>query len=413
VTSHAGAALGKMSAVFILHKVHIVSQLKGIRVLDLGTVITAPLASMMLADLGADVIKVEKPQGGDTFRSFNGGLYSPYFLAFNRNKRSLTLDLRKPEGREIMEKLLVTADVMVENYRPGVMDRLGMGSARLKELNPRLIHATITGFGNDGPYADRPAFDTVGQALSGMANLFIDAQDPRLRGPTIVDNVTGMNLAYGVLGALFERERTGVARRVEVNMLESAIGFMPDVFANFTQTGTTIDAYSRVAASQSYACRCADGKMLAVHLSSQEKFWQGLTAALERPDLAADPRFATRMDRFRHYQEVCTALAEAFITRERAYWMPRLQENDVPFAPIHTVPEVFEDPQVKHLGSFYDRHHPTEGAQRALHRPVAIDGEREQQLYPPPVLGEHTDEVLREIGCDEARVAALRKSGVV
>jgi len=390
-----------------------VSQLKDIRVLDLGTVITAPLAGMMLADLGADVIKVEKPDGGDTFRSFNGGLYSPYFLAFNRNKRSLTLDLRKPEGRSVMEKLLAAADVMIENYRPGVMDRLGMGTARLKELNPRLIHATITGFGKDGPYADRPAFDSVGQALSGMANLFLDANDPRLRGPTIVDNVTGMNLAYGVLGALFERERTGVARRVEVNMLESAMGFMPDVFANFTQTGAAIDSYSRVAASQSYACRCADGKMVAVHLSSQEKFWHGLTAALERPDLASDPRFATRMDRFKHYQAACAALAGAFARRERAYWLPRLEANDVPFAPIHAIPDVLEDPQVQHLGSFYDRSHPTQGRQRALHRPVTMDGRREEQLHPPPLLGEHTDEVLKEIGYDAAGIAALRGNGVV
>ena len=389
------------------------SQLKGIRVLDLGTVITAPLAAMMIADLGADVIKVEKPVGGDTFRSFNGGLYSPYFLAFNRNKRSITLDLQKPEGRAVMEKLLVTADVLIENYRPGVMDRLGMGSARLKELNPRLIHASITGFGQSGPYADRPAFDTVGQALSGMANLFLDSDDPRLRGPTIVDNVSGMNLAYGVLGALFERERSGVARRVEVNMLESAMAFMPDVFSNFNQTGAVMHAYSRVAASQSWACRCADGKMVAVHLSSQEKFWHGLTAALERPDLAADPRFFTRMDRFKHYQEVCTALAAAFATRDRAHWMERLAANDVPFAPVHNVAEVLEDPQVQHLGSFYERSHPSEGRQRALHGPVTMDGEREEQRHAPPLLGEHTDDVLREIGYDAARIAALRKSGIV
>ncbi len=387
--------------------------LEGVRVLELGQIITAPLAGMMLADLGAQVIKIENPQGGDPFRSFRGGQYSPHFTAFNRNKRSITLNLQHAEGKAIALKLIAGSDVLLENFRPDVMARLGLDTATLASTNARLIHASITGFGADGPYVERPAFDTVGTALSGMGSLFFDPDDPQVRGPTIVDNVSGMYTAYGILGALFERVRTGKGRRIEVNMLEAAMAFMPDSFANFHQLDLPQGPYSRSSASQSYALRCGDGKLVAIHLSSPEKFWQGLTRAINRPALAKDPRFATRMDRVQNYQVLREVLAESFLARKQDEWIRLLSAEDVPCAPVYGLGEVENDPQVRHLETFYATTHPTQGPQIGIHRPVRIDGGRGPIDGAAPTLGEHTAAVLKELGYGAEEVATLRGSGVV
>ncbi len=387
--------------------------LQGIRVLELGQIITAPLAGMMLADLGAEVVKLENPTGGDPFRSFRGGQYSPHFTAYNRNKRSITLNLQHAEGKAIALQLIAGVDVLLENFRPDVLERLGLGAATLTATNPRLIHASITGFGASGPYVERPAFDTVGMALSGMGSLFFDADDPQVRGPTIVDNISGMYTAYGIIGALFERVRTGRGRRIEVNMLEAAIAFMPDPFANYHQLDIPQGPYSRSAASQSYALRCSDGKMIAIHLSSPEKFWEGLTRAIARPDLAGEARFATRMERMRNYLVLRDELAKTFLTRPRDEWVRLLASADVPSAPVYDLNEVERDPQVRHLESFYAMTHPEEGPQIGIHRPVRIDGGRGPIDAPAPTLGEHTEEVLREYGYDKAAVAGLRERGVL
>jgi len=386
--------------------------LKGVSVVDLGTMITAPLAGMMLADLGADVVKVEHPQGGDPFRSFRGGLYSPHFVAFNRGKRSIKLDLRSDDGREILLKLLARADVLVENYRTGVMERLGLSPGVLEATNPRLIHCSITGFGKDGPYSARPAYDMVGQALSGIAGLFLDPERPEPSGPTIPDNATGMFACYGILGALYERERTGTGRRIEVNMMEASIAFMPDSFANLTKLGIANDRLTRVASSHSFAFRCADANLLAVHLSSQPKFWEAFCGVLERPDLITDERFKTRDMRIHNYRELSRVLSEAVVTRPRAEWVTLLEAADVPFAPVQTIQEVIDDQQVHHLHTFYEEQHPTEGRNLAIHRPVLIDGARDA-VAPAPTLGEHTDAVLMELGCGRDELERLRTAGVI
>ena len=368
--------------------------LNGIRVLELGTMITAPLAGMMLGDLGADVIKIERPDGGDPFRSFRGGLYSPHFIAFNRNKRSVALDLQSDAGKVALRNLLATADVLLENYRPGVLDRLGFSAEVLKSEYPRLIWCSITGFGSGGPYGDRPAYDAVAGALSGIASLTLDSDAPKTSGPTIADNVTGMYAAYGILGALFERERSGVGRRVEVNMLEAAVSFIPDSFSNFTKLKLHNGPRTRVATSQSYAFRCADEKLLALHLSSQPKFWEALLRVIERPQLNDDPRFSTRDGRVRNFTSLEAILSEAFLERDRDCWMARLRSEDVPFAPVQTIAEVIDDGQIRHLGTFYEAEHPTEGPLTLVRRPVLIDGEREVDSKPPPTLGQHTADVL-------------------
>lgn len=380
--------------------------LAGVTVVELTTMITGPLAGMLLADLGAEVFKIENPEGGDLFRSFRGGLYSPHFCAYNRNKRSVTLDLRSAQGKFALEKLLQRADVFLENFRPGVVDRLGFSEERLAELNPRLIRCHISGFGPDGPYAERPAYDAVAQALSGMSSLFLEPEAPKVSGPTIGDNVTGHYACQGILAALLERERTGRARRVDVNMLESTLAFMPDPFAYYTQMDLVSDPYLRARTSQSYAFRCRDGKLIAVHLSSQDKFWQEFIDALERPDMLGNPLFASRALRIDNYRSIHEQAAATIERHPRAYWIERFSGRDIPFAPVYDVTEVFNDPQVRHLGSFFTLEHPKMGTLTSIRRPVWLDGSRaDQPCEPPPVLGEHTEAVLREIGASTRKAA--------
>jgi crotonobetainyl-CoA:carnitine CoA-transferase CaiB-like acyl-CoA transferase len=388
--------------------------LNGVRVIELTTMITGSLCGQMLADMGADSIKIEKKEGGDMFRSWRGGTYSAQFGAYNRNKRSMTLDIRSDEGREILLKLVETADVLVENFRPGVMKRLKLSVEELRARNPKLIYCSISGFGEDGPYEKRPAYDAVAQSLSGIASLFVDPETPQTTGPTISDNITGINACYGIMAALFERERGGPPRSISVNMLESSIWFLPDPFANLTQQDIQPSPTSRSEASQSHAMRCSDGKLLAVHISSQEKFWQAVTGALGVEHMRDDPRYADRMSRIAHYFDMTAEFKKAAIEHPRAYWVPRLEEADVPYAPINTLPDVFDDPQVKHLDTFFEVEHPEEGKQTFSRRAVYIDGSRDDQpMNPPPQLGEHTDEVLAELGVDAEAVTALRDKGVV
>lgn len=372
--------------------------LNDILVIELGTVLTAPLAGMMLADLGARVIKVEHPNGGDPFRRHAGELYSPHFVAYNRNKESIQLDLQSEAGKADLAKLIRQADVLLDNYRYGVLQRLGFGDEYLKELNPRLVQCSITGFGVGGPYQDRPCYDAVAVALSGLSSQIIDPDNPVVSGPSLSDNITGMYAAYGILGALYNRNRTGEGAKVEINMLEASIAFSPEGFSQYTRHGMVPQPLSRVAISQSYAFRCADERLVAVHLSSVEKFWQGFIQAIERSDLLIDERFATPPLRTQHYQELARLLGETFATKTREEWCERLAAHDVPFAPVNNVPEVMADSQVRHLETFYKVEHPERGVLTAIHRPVRINGQRGPVDKAAPVLGEHSDAIRREFG---------------
>jgi crotonobetainyl-CoA:carnitine CoA-transferase CaiB-like acyl-CoA transferase len=373
--------------------------LSGVRVIELTTMITGPFAGMMLADLGADVIKVENPNGGDPFRSFRGGLYSPHFCGYNRNKRSIVLDLRAPDGGAALERLVERSDVLLENFRPGVLDRLGFDDRRLGQLNRALVHCHISGFGATGPYAERAAYDAVAQALSGMASLFLEPADPHVSGPTIADNVTGQYACYGMLAALFERERTGAGCRIDVNMLDASIAFMPDPFGYYTQMGLVSDRHLRAHTSQSYAFRCADQELLVVHLSSQPKFWEQFVEVIGRPELRDDPRLMTRELRIANYDVLHGLAAAEIVAKPREHWLMEFAKRDVPFAPVYDVTEVFSDPQVQHLDSFSKLTHPTMGQVVSIRRPVHFDQSRaDQPQVAPPMLGEHTQEILREIG---------------
>lgn len=374
--------------------------LKDLLVIELGTMVTAPLAGMMLADMGARVIKVELPETGDPFRAHGGGRYSPPFVAYNRGKESIQLDLRSPAGLANLSRLLRRADVVLENFRPGVMDKMGLGNDQLRELNPRLIRASITGFGKDGPYKDRPAYDSVPLALSGLSSLMLDPEDPEMSGPTIADNITGMYAAQGILGALLRRTSTGTGGHVEVNMLEAAIAFIPDAFAQFSRAGIVSGPDTRVRISQAYALRTSDDRLVSVHFSSVAKFWEGLLKVIARPDLASDERFATPAARTRNYPQLRQILMDIFATRSRDEWVAALAAEGVPGGPVNRVDEVRDDPQVMHLGTFARTSHPAMGEVIGIKSPIRLDGARQDEPSPPPELNADAAAIAAEFGLE-------------
>lgn len=383
-----------------MHKV-----LSGIKVLEQGTFITGPAAGMFLADLGAEVVKIEQPGTGDPFRAFKGGLYSPHFQTYNRNKRSITLNPKLPEDAAVFDELVKDSDVYIQNFRPGAADRLGAGEARLRGLNPRLVYCAISGFGQTGPAAGRPAYDTVAQAASGFLKLLVNPANPRVLGPAIADAMTGIYAAYGILGALVERGRTGLGRKVEVSMLEAMCHFNLDAFTHYFSEDEIMGPFSRPSVSQSYVLECADGLWIALHMSSPEKFWQGLANAIERPQLFEDPRYATREARIARQDELIVLLGDLFRQHDRATWCQRLEAEDVPHAPMYDTREAMQDPQAQHLQLKVSAPHPEGGEWHTIRSPVSFDGERALQVTAPPMLGADNDTIVEPI---RRRLGALK-----
>jgi crotonobetainyl-CoA:carnitine CoA-transferase CaiB-like acyl-CoA transferase len=369
--------------------------LAGIRVLEQGTFITGPCAGMMLADLGADVIKVESPEG-DPYRAYQNGQYSPHFQAYNRNKRSLALNLKNAPDHKLFEGLVREADVFIQNFRPGTAERLGIGVARLQELNPRLVYCSISGFGSSGPYTERPSYDSVAQALSGFLSVVVDYRRPQFLGPALADAITGMYAAQAILGALIERGRTGRGRLVEISMLEAMTHFAVEPFAAYFALGETPTSADRPRLAQAYILRTADQRLIAIHLSSLEKFWVGLVAALEAPELASDPRFNTRLGRIAEYEALRVELDVRFSRQSLSHWLERLQESDVPHAPINRIDEVVGDPQVEHLGIVVPIESP-HGATHAVRPAAQFDGERARSVRAAPLLDEHGAAIRAEL----------------
>ncbi|WP_066270331.1 CaiB/BaiF CoA transferase family protein [Hydrogenophaga palleronii] len=361
--------------------------LSGIKVLEQGTFITGPAAGMYLADLGAEVIKLEQPDTGDPFRSFNGGLYSPHFQTYNRNKRSITLNPKQADDAAVFDELVKDADVYIQNFRPGAAERLGAGETRLRGLNSRLIYCAISGFGQTGPAAGRPAYDSVAQAASGFLKLIVNPANPRVVGPAMADALTGFYAAYGILGALVERGRTGVGRKVEVSMLEAMCHFNLDAYTHLFSENEIMGPFSRPSVSQSYVLECADGRWIALHMSSPEKFWQGLAKAIERPRLFDDTRFSTRSARIAHQEALIVLLGDLFRLRERSDWCRRLEAEDVPHAPMYDTHEAMQDPQAIHLQLKVGAPHPLGGDWHTIRSPVSFDGQRPLDVTAPPTLG--------------------------
>lgn len=377
--------------------------LEGFRVVELGTYITGPAAGMHLADLGADVIKVERPGEGDPFRAFKGGLYSPHYQTYNRNKRSIALDTKQPDDLAILHDLVATADVFIQNFRPGVAEKLGAGEADLRRVRPDLIYCAISGFGTSGPSRDRPAFDTVAQAASGYLRLLTPPTNPRVIGPAIADSVTGQYAAMACLAALLERSKTGKGRRIDISMLEAMAHFNLDSFTHYYSVGEVMGPLSRPVVSQSYTFECADGKWVAIHLSSPTKFWQGLLTATGQEQLAEDLRFSERLERIRHQDELIAHFTPIFRGRTRDDWCALLLANEVPHSPAYDSDEALEDPQAQHLQLKVSAPSTELGMFTTVRAPYNFDGAPELEVLPPPVLDEHGAEIRAEL--------ARRKAG--
>lgn len=371
--------------------------LKDIRVIELGTYITGPAAGMHLADLGADVIKVERPGTGDPFRAFKGGLYSPHYQTYNRNKRSIALDTKDPADLAVLHDLVSTADVFIQNFRPGVAEKLGAGEDDLRKVRPDLIYCAISGFGTSGPSRDRPAYDTVAQAASGYLRLLTPPTNPRVIGPAIADAVTGQYAAMGILAALMERSKTGKGRRLDISMLEAMCHFNLDSFTHYYSVGEVMGPLSRPVVSQSYTFECADGKWIALHMSSPTKFWEGLLAATGQEHLNDDPRFSERLERIKHQDELIDHFAPVFQTKTRDAWCALLLTNEVPHSPAYDSNEALEDPQARHLNIKVEAPSSELGTYTTVRPPYNFDGTPELGVLPPPVLDEHGAEIRAEL----------------
>jgi crotonobetainyl-CoA:carnitine CoA-transferase CaiB-like acyl-CoA transferase len=386
--------------------------LAGVRVVEIASYVTGPYAASLLADLGASVIKVEERVQGDPFRNWGQGGYSATFRGVNHSKRSLALDLRCDAARAIVLGVLDTADVFIQNFRPGVVERMGVGWEVASARNPRLVYCSISGFGDGGPYRDLAGYDTVGQAMSGLLGLLTDADAPRPMGMSLSDHLTGLIACYGILGALLGRERSGVGQHVATSLLEATTSFLAEITARYLEDGKVPNRETRAHAAQAYAVVAGDALPLVVHLSSPTKFWEALTSALGREELRQDPRFATRQARIKHYQDLNDILVAVLKTGPRQDWLKRLQDAGVPCAPINSLDEVFADEQVEWLGMVQEVVHPTQGSMRLIGNGVRLDGQQPLVLA-PPLLGEHTDEILAELGYADREIQQLRDQQVV
>jgi formyl-CoA transferase/CoA:oxalate CoA-transferase len=393
----------------------------GVRVLDLSRMLAGPYGSMLLADLGAEVIKIEEPRGGDPMRAMGppflgpDGRESAYFLSINRNKKSVALDLERPEGRGVFHELCRVSDVVWENFRPGVMARLGCAPETLRVLNPRLVVCSISAFGQVGPYRDWPAFDLALQAMGGAMSLTgEDGRPPVRMGLPMGDLAGGMFGALAVAAALFRREHTGEGTVIDLSLLDCQVSLLTYVaqyfWADGRVPGRVGSGHASVVPYQAFATR--DGFLVVAVFA--EKFWSGFCRAIERPELAADPRFDSNPKRVGAKGELVPLLEAIFPGRTTAEWLARLQAEGVPAAPINRVDQVLDDPQVRLRDMVVDLAHPKLGTVKMLGTPIKPADAAPFQPAPPPALGDHTDAVLGELlGYPAARIEALRRSGVV
>jgi crotonobetainyl-CoA:carnitine CoA-transferase CaiB-like acyl-CoA transferase len=388
--------------------------LEGTICVDVSGHVAGPYAGSLLGDLGCDVLKVELPAGGDTHRGRNPKYegYGPSFRALNRNKKSVTVDLRHKKGREILLKLLSTADIFLDNFRPPTRNKLRLDYEELAGLNPKLIHCSISGYGQSGPYRDKPGFDTIGQALSGMMSLVTDLDDPKVAGVSFVDHCAGVFAVYGIMAALLARAKTGRGQFIDISLLQVATAFIESHVADYLNGGEAVSR-ENFPKGRIYSLLDCDKKPFMVHLSGHNQAWEGLLEAAELDSLIGDPRFASRKQRADQHQEIVRILRHQFCKKSREYWLPRLDDNSIPNAPINTIPEVFDNPQIKHLGIPRQITHLKMGVTNLVGSPINLTGTPTRFFRPAPLLGEHTEEVLTQLGYDNAALKELRDDRVI
>ena len=374
--------------------------LDGIRVVDLTSYIAGSYAAMQLADMGADVVKVESPEG-DAFRELPG------FFGWNRGKRSISVDLKNPEGRAIVERLATGGDVFMENMRPGVAERLGVGWTRFAALNPRLVYCSVTAFGSTGPGAERPGFDPIFQALGGLMTLQGFGGPPQYLRTAPTDYYTAALATQAILAALFTRERTGRGQRVETSLLRGVLAL---------QSGVAVDypgKPSLVRDNPTYRLyQAGDGQWFFLAVGNQS-FWVKLTKALGLERVADDPRFGSWLLRVQNNADLLPILEARFREKPRTEWLELLAAHDIPAAPVQPLLDFFEDPAVRHHDLVHEYEHPEVGRLRLVGQPIAFTETPTRDPGPPPTLGQHTDEILCELGYTDAEIAALRARRVL
>lgn len=391
--------------------------LEDLLVIDLTRALAGPYCTMMLGDLGARVIKIETPDGGDDTRGWgppfiNGE--SSYFLGINRNKESLTLNLKQPDAREVLRRLLGRADVLVENFRAGTMDRFGFGFPSVHALNPRLVYASISGFGQDGPYRERTAYDLILQGMGGLMGTTGEEGGPPVKvGVAVTDIAAGMFAAYGILAALRVRDRTGQGQLVDAAMLDAQVSWLTYQAGYYFATGENPrrlgSAHPSLVPYQAF--RTQDG-YINVAVGS-EGIWGRFVEAIGAPHLAVDPRFRTNPDRVAHRSELIALLDPIFATRSTADWVTAMEQAGVPAGPIYQLSDIFGDPQVRHREMMQEIDHPRAGRIKQTGVPIKLSATPGRIASPPPVLGQHTESILKELGYDVSGIASLRSSGAI
>ncbi len=389
--------------------------LDGFRVIDLTTMVSGPFATMMLGDQGADVIKVEAPGGGDHVRTGGnraGGL-ATQFINTNRNKRSIAVDLKHPRGREVVGRLAAGADVFIQNFRPGVVDRLGVGEPEIRAASPQIVYVSISGFGEAGPYATKRVYDPIIQAASGLASVQGGSDDarPRLIRTILPDKLTAVTAAQAVTAALLARARSGEGQHVRLSMLDAVVAFL---WASDMGGHTFVDQPAdgqRAASFIDLIYETRDGFMSVAVMSDRE--WRGLARAAERPEWLEDERFKTPALRDENIDERLALTQEAIRTRTTAEWMERLEAEDVPCAPVLTRSQLVEHPQVAAGDTLVEYDHPAAGRLRQAGPAASFEATPATVRRGAPLLGEHTDELLGEAGFSAEGIATLRGDGVV
>ncbi|HEX7229056.1 MAG TPA: CoA transferase [Candidatus Binatia bacterium] len=392
--------------------------LAGIRVLDLTRVLAGPYCTMFLGDLGAEVVKIEQPGVGDDTRGWgppfaNGE--SAYFLCVNRNKKSLTIDLKSAEGSSLVRQLAAQADVVIENFRPGAIEQLGLGYDQLRTINPKIIYASLSGFGADGPMADLPGYDLIVQAWGGLMSITgSEESGPFKVGVAIIDVVAGLMLGKSIAAALYARERMGFGQKLDTSLLEAEVAVLINAGSNYLVSGKVPgrwgNAHPTIVPYQSFQ---TEDSYLVVGVAS-EGIWKRFCAAIGKSELARDPRFEKNSDRVAHREVLIPMLSEIFRSRNNQSWLRVLNEAEVPCAPIQTIDQVFQSPQVLHRKMLVEVAHATAGSVRMAGLPVKFSATPASVRLPPPLLGEHSEQVLASwLGMSSEAVAQLKDKGIV
>lgn len=392
--------------------------LTGIRVLDLSRVVSGPFCSMLLGDLGAEIIKIEEPEHGDDSRAFGPpfvGGESAYFLSVNRNKRSCAINLRDPDGVWLTRQLAEQCDVLLDNFRPGTMKRLGLDHRELRAINPKLVSCSITGFGSTGPDAQRPGYDLIIQGESGVMDITGDPDGPPTKvGTSIGDLLTGQFATQGILAALLERVRTGVGRHVDVSMLDSMASLLTFNAGIYFTTGQSPkrrgNTHATIAPYETF--QASDG-WINIGVAN-DKFWQLFCKVIERHDLAAQSQFAKAADRVELRGELVPIVAQIISTKPRRHWIEALSQAGVPYGDIRSVQEVCEAEQLVTRNMIIEMSHPTAGMVKNIDSPLRFDDENDDVHSAPPLLGQHTAEILIDLlGLTQAQLNDLANRRVV